>query len=114
VVQIINKDEVHPLPAAGRRIRGAVYYSEQAVPVLSPADLNWIVLGQAGEEGGDFSLVIVAETARGLLGFGCDRVVQMSKREVGEAPREAARAHGPASGARVYELEAEKVLQYLS
>ena len=109
VVQIINKDEVHPIPASGRGIRGAVYYAEQAIPVIAPSTLHEIASGVKGAGGEEFSIVLVAETPRGLIGFGCDRVVRVARQDAAarDAPEEGA------SGA-AHEIKIENVLRFLA
>jgi chemotaxis signal transduction protein len=106
VVQIIIKDEIHPVPASGRGIMGVAYYAEQAVPVIAPSVLREIMLGEKAAPGGDFSTVLVAETSRGLLGFGCDHVVRVE--------REAAERGEGAIGPRARELDMDKVLEFLA
>ena len=90
-----------------------VYYAEQAVPVLSPSSLSEIILGTKGEPEADFPIVIVTETPRGLLGFGCDRVVHVERQSAkGPAPREAGTAPG-APGRPAHELDWDKILLHL-
>jgi chemotaxis signal transduction protein len=104
VVQIVIKDEIHPVPASGRGIMGVAYYAEQAVPVIAPSVWREIMLGEKGGTGDDFSTVLVAETPRGPLGFGCDHVVRVEK--------EAAEREPGGSGPR--ELDLDKVLEFLA
>lgn len=81
VAQIINRDDIYPLPAAGPIIMGVCYYAEQAIPVMSPADMVRIITGERPRIDDRFSMVIIAETERGLLGIGCDRIVRVANRQ---------------------------------
>jgi len=113
VVQIINKDEVHPIPASGRGIPGVVYYAEQAVPVIAPSTLHEIVSGVKGGHGEEFSIVLVAETPRGLIGFGCDRVMRVLRPAAGGGPVPEGREE-VSPGPRAHELKMDKVLKFLT
>lgn len=76
VVQIINRDEIHPVPAAGQKIMGVVYHADQAVPVLS---FDFLKANVGGED--DFEMIIVAETKQGFIAFVCRKVLGVMGKE---------------------------------
>jgi chemotaxis signal transduction protein len=80
VVQVVSREEVQYLPCAGKRVLGAIYYAEQAVPVVSPATLALVLAGGSGQETGPFGMIILTETDKGLLGLGCDGIVRAVER----------------------------------
>ncbi len=76
VARIVSRDEVHAVPAAGRKIMGAVYYNDLAVPLASELPRG----GSSGEPvpvSEDFTMMILAEADAGLIGVGCDRIVRV-------------------------------------
>ena len=114
VLQITNRDEIHPVPAFGRKIGGVAYHAEQAVPVLSPGTLARILLGSSDSGDDDFSLIIVMETTKGLLGLGCSRIIQVAKNvspDQGKGTGDP--VAGSVSGRPTHGIITEKLLQYL-
>jgi len=76
VRQIMDSDEIHPVPAAGQKIRGLVYHAETGVPVMSQKLLD----GKGPDEGGT-GMIIVVESGKGPVGFACRRVVKLAEAE---------------------------------
>jgi chemotaxis signal transduction protein len=84
VVQIMNRDEIFPVPSQGLKVRGVVYFMDYAVPVVDPGVLREL-LGVKDRGRDEFSMIVLAETGRGLLGLGCQRIVKVKAREAGRA-----------------------------
>jgi chemotaxis signal transduction protein len=73
IMKIIDKDEIHKLPGIGKSVVGAVYHDENAVPVIIPGknDVN-------DQKGKSIEKIILTESPRGMVGFGCDQIIQIA------------------------------------
>ncbi len=78
VLQVITRDEVHPFPGAPEGARRVVYYSDSAVPVIEPDFLIRSAGGDAAEKLDDYGLIVLVETHKGIIGFGCSRIVNVA------------------------------------
>lgn len=114
VAQIVNREEIHAVPASGRKIMGVVYHQDQAIPVISPGRLVETIRGDRFRSDGEFSMIIVAETKKGLIGFGCDRIIKVAERS--EDNQEAGQDQdGPASShdLRAGEIDPDVLVKHL-
>ncbi len=109
VLQIIGMDEIHPVPAAGQRIEGVIYYSDQAVPVVSPGMLRELGKGEGDEW--EATLIIIAETKKGAVGVSCNRVLRVVEKNSGE--QESAMSHGGSFEGALY-IEPDKLIEGIS
>lgn len=78
VVQIINRDEIHEVPAGGQKVLGVVYHAEQAVPVIAPEAMGVELAGPAKDI---FSMIILAEARKGLVALGCERIIRVAEKD---------------------------------
>jgi chemotaxis signal transduction protein len=83
VIQILNAEELYPLPSTGPGIAGAIYYAESAVPVIAPFRLSESARDRKPDPETAISTVILLETPPGPLGIGCERIVKVVGREAG-------------------------------
>lgn len=83
VIQILNAEELYPLPSTGPGIAGAIYFAESAVPVVSSVRLSELVQDRKPGPETAISTVILLETPPGPLGLGCERIVKVVGREAG-------------------------------
>jgi len=76
VVQVVNKEDVHFVPTICSCVEGVVYHAEQAVPLMAPQSLIRIALDKESEPE-DFPMIMLADTRRGMVGFGCKRILEV-------------------------------------
>jgi chemotaxis signal transduction protein len=107
VVQVVNREEIHYLPSAGKMVMGAIYYADQAVPVVRPATRDMILAGDADAEEATIRMIVLVETEKGLLGFGADAIVGVAPRNVGPGNDNGERA-------QTYEIEVKTLLTRLT
>jgi chemotaxis signal transduction protein len=115
VVKIVNRDEIHSVPVAGRKAGGVVYYNDQAVPIVSPGELEECMLGDKPRTDDDFSVIILVETRKGILGFGGHRILQVAEKrqEGGESEyKPLIPGHDPVR--KVHEVRTDKILEHLA
>ena len=76
LVQVVNTEEIHAIPSRGSGIEGVVYYADMAVPVIGPP-LFCRLLGGECRGGGEFPVIALVESKRGLVGIGCQRIAEV-------------------------------------
>ena len=114
VVQIISHDELFPVPSAPRGVMGAVYYADHAVPVLKPSWLGELLGKPSRPPEPEFTMIILAESSRGMIGFPGGRVLKVMDRtsaENGAVERSGSAVDRPAGQAIVLDRVAKKLIE---
>ena len=86
LVQVLNAEEIHPLPSAGSPIEGVVYYHDRAIPVIGPARFTELMADELSMADNEFPAIALIECPLGYLGIGCRWVAQVVGRAEAEAP----------------------------